>query len=55
MKQLAIPDKLRYSNHDIEGSDLQSESDLDIIRNSCDVCIISKMFFLRSSIAERII
>ena len=34
MTQLTITDKLRNLNHD---SDLQSDTDLDSIRNSCDV------------------
>ena len=37
MTQLTITDKLRNLNDDIRSSDLQSESDLDSIRNSCDV------------------
>ena len=38
MTQLTITDKLRDMNHDIfRSSDLQSESDLDSIRNSYDV------------------
>ena len=32
-----MTDKLRNLNHDIESSDLESDSDLDSIRNSCDV------------------
>ena len=39
MTKSTITDKLRTLNHDIGGvSDLQSDSDLDSIRNSCDVC-----------------
>ena len=37
--QLTISDKLRNLNHDMRVSDLQSESDLDSIRNSCDVLV----------------
>ena len=36
MTQLTITDKLRNLNHDMS-RDLQSYSDLDSIRNSCDV------------------
>ena len=35
--QLTIPDKLRNCSHDVKDSELQLESDLDSIRNSCDV------------------
>ena len=40
--QLTISDKLRNLNHDMRVSDLQSESDLDSIRNSCDVLVRNK-------------
>ena len=40
MTQLTISDKLRNLNHDIRSSDLQSDSDLDSIRNSCDVSMV---------------
>ena len=35
--QIEITNELRNLNHDIGVSDLQSDSDLDSIRNSCNV------------------
>ena len=37
MTQLTITDKLRNLNMTLRSSDLQSDNDLDSIRNSCDV------------------
>ena len=46
MIQLTITDKLRNLNRDImRSSDLQSDNDLDSIRNSCDVYMSSVLAF----------
>ena len=42
---LTITDKLQNLNHDMGFSDWQSESDLDIICNSCDVFSLNEIFF----------
>ena len=52
MTQLTISDKLRNLNHDMRVSDLQSESDLDSIRNSCDVLVRNKFSWMSSHFSK---